>query len=236
MRYGAVALSLALALPAAADEITLRNGSVIEGRVVVAGDEVTVVMDAGTITFKRSDIRKITLSPSAIQEFDEKVKSLKADDLDGRFKLAIWAKHRELDNRAKRLLEDNLGVDPNHADTRAELGYVKHDGRWMTQDEVRAAQGFVKFRGAWVKQTEAEEILQREKDRAAKLTIESEIVAAQKALLEAQADYERARAASERIRAQIEKERHDILRRQVVVYHVHQVGPCSVGCTCNQKR
>jgi hypothetical protein len=239
MKFAAITLVVVLAVPAAADEIVLKNGARIEGRVVEAGNEVTVVMDAGTITFKRSQVVKIILSPSVLQEFDEKVKQLKADDKDGRYKLALWAKQRELDNRAKRLLEEIVVLDPDHAGARGELGYVKHDGRWMTEDEKRAAEGFIHFRGAWVKQAEAEAVLQREADRATKYAIESEMVSAQKALLEAQADYERAKAESERVRAQIEKDRHDVLNRStpaVVVWHVHRVGPGNVRCCCNQKR
>jgi hypothetical protein len=216
MRYALSALFLAAAaLPAAADELVLKNGARIEGRITDAGSVVTVEMDMGTVTFRRSEVAKIVLGPSALQEFDEKVRALKAGDVDGRRKLAVWARQRELTNRSRELLQEILVLDPDHAEARADLGYQKHDGRWMTEAEVRAARGLVHFRGAWVKQSEAEAVLQQEADRAARVALESEMVKAQKEVLAAEADYLRAKAEGERIRAQIEEHRREALWRPV---------------------
>ncbi len=242
MKYAAVLLSLAAALPAAADEVHLRNGSKIEGRVSQAGDEVVVVMDIGTVTFKRSEVSRVVLGPSTLQAFEEKVRQLQAADVDGRFKLAMWAKQNELANRAQALFKDVLALDAEHAGARGELGYVKHDGRWLTQDEHRAAQGLVNFRGAWIKQTEAEATLQREADRATDAAREAEVARAQVRLLESEAEYNRARAEVERIRAKAEEEEKRRERERpswyapVVIYHVHNVGGRMIRCCCNNRR
>lgn len=205
------ALFALAALPAAADELFLKNGSRVEGKIVEAGNTVIVEMDVGTVTFRRSEVARIVLGPSALQEFDDKVRALKADDLDGRHRLALWARQRDLGNRARQLLEDIIVSDPDHAAARAELGYRKHEGRWMTEAEVRAAQGLVLFRGAWVKQSEAQAVLQQEAEREGRLALDSEIVKAQKEVMAAEADYLRAKAEAERIRARIEENRQQAL-------------------------
>ncbi len=217
MRALAVGLALALALPAFADEVVLRNGSRFEGKVKENGDQVVVVMDFGEIAFNRSDVVKIIPGKSSIQEFDSKVTELKSDEIEGRLKLAMWAKNRDLNNRAKALLEEILVINPDHAGARAELGYTKVEGRWLTADEAKAAQGLVKFRGAWVKQSEAEAVLQREADRSVEAARDMELVTAQRRLLEAEADYVKAKAEGERVRTEIERVKQESARRWVPI-------------------
>ena len=63
-------LGLVLALPGAADEVTLRNGSVFSGVVREQGDRVVVQMDSGSMSFLRIDVREIVRSDDPLKEFE----------------------------------------------------------------------------------------------------------------------------------------------------------------------
>jgi len=171
MRYVAAMAVLAAAAGAArADEVVLRNGARFEGQVQEGKDTVTVVMDIGTMTFKKIDVAKIDRGPSALSEFDAKLAELKADDLDAQYRLAMWARKKLLDQRATRLLEEILERDPEHARAREALGYIRVDGRWLTEDQVKIQKGLVYFRGGWTSQEMADEIRRIEAERDAELS------------------------------------------------------------------
>src|SRR5262245_22656570 len=171
MRYvAAVAVLAAAAGAARADEVVLRNGARFEGQVHESKDSVTVVMDFGSMTFKKIDVARIDRGPSALAEFDAKIAELKADDLDGRYRLAMWARRKLLDQRATRLLEEILERDPEHAGAREALGYTRHDGRWLTEDQVKIQKGLTYFRGGWTSQEMADEIRRIEAERDAELS------------------------------------------------------------------
>lgn len=234
-----VAVLLA-AVPAWADEVVLRNGGRFEGRVVEAPGSVTVYMDFGSISFPRSEVALIRSGASVIQEFARREAELRAGDAEARYRLALWAKQHDLTNGMRRLLNETLALDPQHEGARTELGYRRHEGRWLTEEEYRAARGEVLFRGAWIKKTEAEAIEQREADRAASVYLETELLKARTMLLAAEADYARAKAEAERVRADIEREKRLAQERlaavaYVPVYHVHVVNGKNVPCACKPK-
>ena len=192
MRYVTALAMLAVAAGAArADEVVLRNGARFEGQVVEGKDSVTVVMDFGTMTFKKVDVRRIDRGPSAMSEFDAKAAELKSDDLDGKYKLAMWARQKQLDQRAKGLFEEILARDPEHAGAREALGYRRHEGRWMTEDEINLLNGLVYFRGGWMRREVADEIRRLEVERDNELSRIAALQAARLKEIEAETDAQR---------------------------------------------
>jgi hypothetical protein len=167
MRQIAALVVLAAAGTARADEVVLRNGARFEGQVRESGDSVVVIMDFGSITFRKMDVARIERGTSSLTEFDAKLAELKGDDLEGKYRLALWARQRELGHRARKLFEEILVRNPDHEGARAALGYRKFDGRWMTEDEIKIAQGYVIFRGEWIRRDIADSIQQAEARRAA---------------------------------------------------------------------
>src|SRR5262245_52573463 len=98
MRHiAALAVLLVASVPAWADEVVLRNGARFEGDVQVSKDTVTVVMDFGSITFKKIDVARIERGPSPILVFDGRLVLVKPDDLEGRYELAMWGFEHGLD-------------------------------------------------------------------------------------------------------------------------------------------
>lgn len=230
MRYvAAMALLAAAAGAARADEVVLRNGARFEGQVKESGDSVTVVMDFGSITFRRMDVAKIDRGPSALAEFDSKVTELKADDLPGKFKLALWARNKDLGQRARKLFEDILARDPDHAGAREALGYRRLGGRWLTEDEVKIEQGLVLYKGEWMRREVVDDIRRIEAERAAELARLAELEALRIRAAEAEAAAYRAQEEAARARARAEYDNY--YYRPVAVYRWF-VRPCVPAPAC----
>ena len=164
--WTAIAVLAVAAGVARADEVVLRNGARFEGKVTESGDSVTVVMDFGSMTFRKMDVARIDRGLTPLSDFEAKKAALHPDDLDGRVRLARWGRQKELFHHSRRLLEDVIVVDPDHAGAREALGYRRVGGRWLTDDEIKVEQGLVLFRGDWVKQDTVDEILKIEAQRA----------------------------------------------------------------------
>ncbi len=227
MRHlAAVAILAAAAGAARADEVVLRNGARFEGQVKESGNTVTVVMDFGSMTFKKMDVARIERGVSALTEFDTKVTALKADDLEGKFTLAVWARNKDLHHRARKLFEEVLLRDPDHAGAREALGYRKHEGRWLTDDEIRIERGLVLFRGEWVKREVAEEIRRADAERAAMQARQAEIDLLRVRAAEAEAAAARAREDAER--ARYSRDYDDYYRRPIYFYPFPRYWHCDI--------
>ncbi|MBI4565465.1 MAG: hypothetical protein HY716_12295 [Planctomycetes bacterium] len=226
MKYAAWIVGLALLrVPARADEVVLRNGARFEGRVTESASSVVVELDYGTITLRRSDVARIHRGPSALDELERRAAALRPGDVEGRYRLARWAAERDLLTRARKLFEEVVVREPDHAGARAALGYRRHEGRWMTEVEIRAAEGFVRFRGRWVLESEADAILKREAERGAEEARRAELELLRTRMLEAEAAANRARAAVEELRARFDRRRWDWIWGQVIYLPPFQCFP-----------
>jgi hypothetical protein len=155
----ALALLLATAL-ARADVVVLTDGRRIEGTVVRDDDEKVVVRTGlGELEFERALVKEIRRGKTARQEFAEREAAARtADDFHA---LGQWAQGRKLPSLARKAWRRAIALDPDHAAARAALGYVRHEGEWMTpaerdarvrarQEAQRRAQGLVEHEGRWI--------------------------------------------------------------------------------------
>jgi len=156
----ALALTLALASAASADEVVLKNGSAFSGIVREEGDRIVVEMDFGTMSFKKVDVRTIVRGTDPITEFDARAR--KATDVKGMLDLAAWAREKGLGTRATDLYRKMLAIDPEQPDARKALGYEKLAGQWFEGDDLLMAKGFVKYRGRWYPRDMAERLMRDE--------------------------------------------------------------------------
>lgn len=239
MKLLAPALLLAMASAAAGDTLRLKNGSTLEGRVIESGDTYVVEMDFGRVTVKKDDVAKVTFDHSAIQRLDEKTAATKMDDAGAVYKLAVWAKENDLGNHATKLFKKAVEVDPDHAGARAELGYRRHEGRWLLEDDYFAATGKVRFRGAWVMREEADRIQAGEQEARNRQSNETRVTEATAKLLEAQADLARAEAAAERVRAEVAQASKAPVVRYVYLpaastLHYHYCYGVTYSCGCSK--
>lgn len=154
----ALALAAFLASPAQADEVHLNNGFTLKGRVDDRGDQLVVHTPNGRVWVAKGQVKQIVRRDTPGQQFERRRAALLSEhplDLDGRVELAKWALARNLRSAGRRELRDVLAVEPNHAGARAALGYVRHEGAWVTPDEQKRLLGFVRDGGDWITADEA---------------------------------------------------------------------------------
>lgn len=173
-----LALLLFASSAAAADEVELTSGTVIEGKVQDLGDSIKIVKSNGSATYPKSMIRKITPKKTSEELYDEKSREIKTGDLDGHLKLARWCVEKKLHKEALAEFKKVLALNTDHEEARAGAGFQKVNGKWLTEDEANEAKGLVRHKGRWItpeqrdldialeEQKELEKALQAEVSRA----------------------------------------------------------------------
>ncbi len=168
-----------------ADEITLKDGRVIDGDVQSVPGEPLVEFKTrvggmtAVLHFKASDIVTITYGKTLHQKkqeaFDAKRLALTASDgtADQWWALAEEAKALGESPAFRELAKAAIARDADFAPAHAALGEVKQDGKWMKPAAAAAARGEVFFRGKWVQAAEREGVLAEE----ARVTQEAETLA-----------------------------------------------------------
>jgi len=121
---------------ARADAIFLAGGRVIEGEATVSGDKVEVVLESGRISFPRGEVLRIEQSTSPLVEARRREAALQANDVPGMLQLADFCRDHALLNKERALLERIIAMQPDHADARKRLGYVREGQVWVDREEL----------------------------------------------------------------------------------------------------
>jgi hypothetical protein len=188
----AVVVAAFSAAPAGADEVLLKNGFSLKGRVDERGDQLVVHTPNGRVWVAKSQVAKLVERETDGEAFVRRRAALleaETPDLDARVRLAKWGIARGLHTAGRRELRDVLALDPGHAAARTALGFVRHEGVWVTPDEQKRLLGFVLDDGDWVTPAEAELRRAKRADAvaAANAVAERERIAAETRRLEARA-------------------------------------------------
>jgi len=161
----ACALVLLPAL-AFADEVLLKGGGKISGRIISRTDTaVQVDVGAGIITVPMASVISIEQKRSIVDEYEERAARLKDSDVQGWLQLARWSLTQGLGTQARRAYEHVLGIEPQNVEANQGLGRVLVDGRWVPEPEVHRARGQVQFEGQWMTPAERDAILEERDDR-----------------------------------------------------------------------
>lgn len=142
--------------PAWADTITLRDGTVIEGRAVTSGDTITVYQRGKKRVFRKAEVKSV-VTPR--QAFKARLGALgKEASLRDHLTLVSWCEGQRLRREAKQVREAILVRWPDDLTTRKALGYVRYKGRWATRSEYMRELGLVEDGGkqTWVTPKERE--------------------------------------------------------------------------------
>lgn len=206
MKVKALLLILPLALPAAADEVLLKNGAILTGVVREDGDKVVLELDFGTMTFSKGEVRSVKKTGDSIKEYEQKLAA--ATDAKSYYEVAMWAREKGLTSRGNDLLRKVLSLDPDHEGARKALGFQKIDGKWLEGDELMMARGFLKYDGRWLPKDTVEKIQENEKQ----LLIETDRRETENRIARLQHQVEMAKVALERER--LERERMERERRE----------------------
>lgn len=184
MRYVAATLALAcLATLALGDVVYLKNGGSIEGQVVPTEGGIILKLPAGEVRINDQAIDRIEQKPTALDDYQQRLANLKADDAEAQYQLGLWARANGMKLQARGHFEKTIALDPNHAGARQALGYRLVDGKWLNEDEEMRARGLVKYDDQWMTP-----------EAAAKLkALQAELALAREQRIAAEAELERAR-------------------------------------------
>lgn len=142
-------LWVALAAPAAADVLELKDGRVVEGVVQLRKADALVLSRFGTASIPRDQIVRHVKGPSVDAQVRDHLKTLDKDDAEGRMRLADWLKQLGRPSEAEALAREVLDRDPEHRAAHMLLGHERFRGRWMTPDEAQRARGLEKHGAQW---------------------------------------------------------------------------------------
>ena len=137
MKYPiAIALAICLSPLAWADEVKLKNGGVLKGLAREECGRVVVETELGTVTLLANEVSSLVQDSASQQEYQERLASIGKDpQAPAIFALALWAKEHQLSPYVNNLLYWTLALDPDHAQARKLLNYVRYEGRWIPAQE-----------------------------------------------------------------------------------------------------
>lgn len=152
--------SLVLALPVLAraggdegrwDRVELTNGRTLLGSVHQEGAGWRLRLPLGSIFLKAHQVRAIHTRHDPLDELKRlRRKGLQSGTAAERYRFATFCAQLGLRREARRGYLSVLRLEPDHAGARRALGYVRHDGVWMTEEQRQRARGLVKYRGEWL--------------------------------------------------------------------------------------
>ena len=144
-----------------ADEIVLRGGGQVQGKVQPDPqnkDRVQVWLLQGRkpLSFSKAQIVEVIPKPSPLDEYFERAKKL-PETAQAQFDLGTWCEHNKLPDLARMHFEAALLADKSFEAAHRKLGHVYHDGYWLSRDDLSAIQGLVKYKGRWISDRRAGE-------------------------------------------------------------------------------
>ncbi|MFH1421308.1 MAG: DUF1570 domain-containing protein [Planctomycetota bacterium] len=180
MRYYTLLFLLIILLVIAASSVSLaetiymKNGRKIEGQVIKETmDKLIVKTKFGEVELDKMEIDRIDREKSPVELYEEKAK--KCGTADEHYKLAVWCKENSLEREMNKEFEKVIELSPDHENARKELGYQKHEGKWLTEDEIMESKGLIKWQGTWIPEEEYQNMLKKKiKDAQSKLKKEFE--------------------------------------------------------------
>lgn len=136
-----------------ADLVLLEGGRRVTGHVLESesNEHVLVVRlrSRETIELQRQRVREVLPGGAAVERY-VRIRDNYPDTAEGQWQLAEWCREHRLRDLREKHLRRVVQLDPDHETARRVLGYVHHEGRWITREEHMADRGFVRYRGRWV--------------------------------------------------------------------------------------
>lgn len=182
-----ILLVAALVFPvaAAADEVFLKSGGKLSGRIVSRSEtKIEVDVGAGRISVPAASVLRIEEGRSPLQEYEERAGEVAAGDAAGWVALGEWADARGLGTQAREAYTRALAASPDDPRANEALGNVQMGGRWVSEAESYKARGYVQYQGEWITAAEHEALL---RERAADDARDRERQAAETRAREAEA-------------------------------------------------
>ncbi len=139
------------------DIVYLNTGGVVRGKILERDmDKLVVRTPYGLTTIPVDDIDYIEEGGSFKQMYEERLKQIKDDDVQAHYNLGVWLRNVGMCEEAKSEFGKVIKLDPDHEEARCELGYTKHEGKWLTEEEYMQALGYVEYKARWVTKEDLE--------------------------------------------------------------------------------
>lgn len=132
-RLGTVGLAFAAmnSRSARADIFHLKGAGQIEGQVLEdRGEVLRIRTTIGTVDIEKAQIIKQVPGLSPWERYDKEKKKYKSTAAD-QFRLAQWCAKNGLRSEQFDHLREAIKLDPQHAEARKALGFVKENGKWI---------------------------------------------------------------------------------------------------------
>lgn len=160
----------AMSIVCADDEVLLKNGGKILGRLIPPASsnasEVRIgTTDGITVTLAEEEVKDTKLIGPAAEEYGKQL-ALTPDTTEGHMRLADWCVKNGAVSRQRIHLQRVLEMDPDHAEARKKLGYRRMvDGTWGTTEDEMRAQGKVYYKGRWITTQQRDLLLSKKMDK-----------------------------------------------------------------------
>jgi hypothetical protein len=141
-----IVAAVLLAGAAAADEVFLKGGGRLSGRILSRG-ETTIEVDvgAGRIGVPASSVLRIEEGRSPLHEYEERAGRLAPGDVEGWVALGEWASAKGLGTQAREAYHRARAASPDDPRANEALGNVLLNGRWVSEEESYRARGYVQW-------------------------------------------------------------------------------------------
>jgi hypothetical protein len=136
---------------ARADIFELTDGGQVEGRLVERGPQDEYIIEAklgGKITLTRKQVADVVRQSEHQPEYDKLSRAL-PDTVAAHRSMADWCREHQLTDHTDHHLKRIIELDPNDEAARTSLGYQRHQGKWLTRDEIMAERGMYYYDGAY---------------------------------------------------------------------------------------
>lgn len=154
------------ALPVRADLVKLKNGGELRGRIdpktpAGEGEIVIETLTGATVVVARDHVQFVTRRPLLVEDYESRARRT-LNTVEAQWDLAEWCRENNLPTQRNECLERVIALDPDHEKAHYGLGHTKHEGEWISRDELMESQGYVKYRGRYITPQELE-ILEKSK-------------------------------------------------------------------------
>ena len=133
LRLTACAMSALLVCAACGDILHLKSGGSVNGQILSSDSENYRVRTLiGIVQVARRDVTKIEPAETPFEEYDaRKLQAEQTNTAAGWMQLADWCGESGLQAQRRQHLKQVVKLDPNHAEARTALGYMKVGDSWV---------------------------------------------------------------------------------------------------------
>ncbi|MFG0333999.1 MAG: HEAT repeat domain-containing protein, partial [Maioricimonas sp. JB049] len=157
--------------PAPADVITLHGGGLVRGKLSEDAGNGRVEMQTltgGRVVLDEKLVEDVQIRSLLAEEYETRARSIEPT-VDAHWQLAEWCRKNGLKAQRTEQLEVVIELDPGHEGAHRGLGHVAHNGQWMSREDAMAARGYIKHQGRYITQQELDLLEKSRTERDAEI-------------------------------------------------------------------